>query len=264
MINIGTIGFDDSLLIQQFRSFYREVIALKGTVRRAPSPVYVEDVIHDVAERSAVNLVAARLMALLEQQQRMALQYGGDFMLAYEESRYVMVALADEIFLNIDWEGRAEWNFNLLEERLYRTHIAGEEFFRRCDAVMVAVRDASKIELAKVYLLALCLGFQGRYRGVDPYGDLMAYRRRLYQHIFQGSRHLQEDPKPLFPGTEKHTVAAGETRLLPPIRTWAFRLAGVVVIALVLQHLVWHYLLTSELWRLVDQIIMAQPTGVTK
>lgn len=261
MINIG---FDDSILIQQFRSFYREVIALKQVVRESTPPLYVGDAIHDVAELSAVNLVFGRLAALLEQQQRVALQYGGDFTLAHEEASYVMVALADEIFLNIEWEGRVEWNFNLLEERLYHTHIAGEDFFRRCDALMVAVRDASRIELAKVYLLALCLGFQGRYRGFDPYGDLLLYRRRLYHHIFQGSRHLQEDPKPLFPGTEEHTVAAGQMKFLPPIRTWAFRLAGIVVIALVLQHLVWHYLLTPELWRLADQIIMPQTAVVAR
>jgi type VI secretion system protein ImpK len=266
------IGFDDSILVQQFRFFYREVIALKQVVHQdAPEPAlphlpYALDVIHDMAGLSAanVNLVSERLATLLEQQQRMALQYGGDFMLAYEEARYAMVGLADEIFLNADWEGKIAWNFNLLEERLYHTHIAGEEFFRRCDALLVAMRDASKIELAKVYLLALCLGFQGRYRGADPHGDLIRYRRRLYHHIFHGTHHLPEGPKPLFPGTEEHTISAGEMRLLPPIRTWIYRLVGVVVIALVLQHLVWHYLLTSDLWRLADEIIMAQPAVVAK
>ncbi len=260
-ITMASTVFGDSMLIQQFRFFYREVIALKQVALQSPALALAEDGVHDMRDRPAANLVGGRLATLLEQQQRMALQFGGDFMLAHEEARYVMVALADEIFLNIEWEGKHAWNFNLLEERFYTSHVAGEVFFGRCDALIVAMRDALKVELAKIYLMALCLGFQGKYRGADSQGDLLRYRQSLYQYIFQGSHHLQDDPKPLFPGTEEHTVSGGEMKLMPPIYTWVVRLLAVVAIALVVQHLVWHYLLTPELWELINQIIAAEPAG---
>ncbi len=244
----------DSLLVRQFREFYHEIIDLKEFARSSAAVPAATDSLAGM-ERPAATEIRERLMTLLDRQQHLAQQFGGDFMLSYEQARYIMVALADEIFLHSNWPGRFDWNFNLLETRLYQTRIAGEVFFQRVDLLLVSPRDAMKMELAKTYLMALSLGFQGRYRGADPYGDLARYRRRLYQHIYEGNHRLRDDPKPLFPETTEHTVNTGELRLLPPLRTWVIRLAVVVVLALGVQHVLWHYSITPHLWTLIDQIL---------
>lgn len=250
----ANIDLGDSLLVRQFREFYREIIELKRVAHETPSFAGMHDGPVFGAAPGAPG-IRERLMALLDRQQRLAQQFGGEFMLAYEEMRYVMVALADEIFLHSEWPGRAEWNFNLLETQLYQSHIGGESFFKGCDRLLVSTRDAMKLDLAKVYLLALALGFQGKYRGADRGGDLGRYRRRLYQHIVQGSHRLFEDPKSLFTGTDEHTLSNGELKLLPPVRAWVVRLVAVIVLAIGVQHLLWHYLLTPDLWSLIDHII---------
>ncbi|HEY7116735.1 MAG TPA: DotU family type IV/VI secretion system protein, partial [Tepidisphaeraceae bacterium] len=46
-------------------------------------------------------------------------------------------ALADEIFLNTEWEGRSYWVSNLLETKIYQTHAAGELFFQKLERLLL-------------------------------------------------------------------------------------------------------------------------------
>ena len=49
----------------------------------------------------------------------------------YSEVVYIMVALADDIFLNSEWEGKQFWEDNILEQKFFNTQIAGDEIFNR-------------------------------------------------------------------------------------------------------------------------------------
>lgn len=247
----------DSLVIQQFREFYTEVIRLKKVTGQSSLQRVSDDISSSTfLEDSSANSIWQKLMALLEQQMRVAFQFGGDYLLAYEEARYVMVALADEIFLHSNWDGRYAWGFNLLESQLYQTHVAGEVFFKRVDQLMVA-RDAARIELAKIYLMALSLGFQGKYRGADLSGDLVRYRHRLYDYVYQGRHFLQDDSKKLFPKANEHLLDASEMKLLPPVQRWLAWFGVVLLVALGVQQIVWRYFLTPDLRQVVEKILIS-------
>jgi len=230
----------ESLLILQFRDFYRELIALKRISRERTEGGDAE--------------IRQRIITVLDRQLRVAIQFGGNYLAAYEEARYVMVALADETFLHSEWEGRFTWNFQLLETQIYQTHVAGDLFFQRIDQ-LITLRDDLKIELARIYLMALALGFQGRFRGADPTGELSAYRQRLYDYVADGERLLADGKNPLFPETGEHLLNSNPLSLLPPVRRWALRLAILVVIAIGVQQVVWRYFLTPDVRHVVEQIL---------
>src|SRR5437763_15114754 len=120
-----------SLLLLQFRDFYSELIKLKRLVRSGAalgasgSPEKTE------GDRAA-NAIAERLTAVMEQQSLIAGRRGSDYTGFYQQAEYAMAVLADEILLHhLDWVGKDAWNNHLMEYRLFRTRIAGEEFFKR-------------------------------------------------------------------------------------------------------------------------------------
>jgi type VI secretion system protein ImpK len=163
-----------------------------------------------------------------------------------------MVALADEIFLNADWEGRYAWNFNLLESRLFQSHVAGERFFQNIDQLLEK-RSPLRVELAKIYLMALSLGFQGKYRGADPEHALRYYRKRLHSFITLGAEDVGRESRLLFPQAYEHTVRGGEVRRFPSARKWIITLAVAIVVMLGISHLLWTTII-SDLHPVLDNI----------
>src|ERR1044072_2317156 len=150
----------------------------------------------------ASTFVWQRLVSLFERQEAQAWRYGGTYGAEfYKEAQYVMVALADEIFLNAEWEGHRSSVSNLLESKIFRTHVAGELFFQRLDRMLVE-RDPVYRDLAAVYLMALSLGFRGKYRGRDDRGQLERYRRQLFHFVFRREPELENESRHVFPEDE--------------------------------------------------------------
>ncbi|MBM4440926.1 MAG: DotU family type IV/VI secretion system protein [Candidatus Rokubacteria bacterium] len=236
---------DDSFLLARFREFYREVIRLKqmvqgGTWHTAPPPETPAPAA--AAAPGEGTQVAARvwqrLVSILETQAltagRSTGAYGAEL---YREAQYVMAALADEVFLNTEWEGRETWRSNLVEARLFGSHKAGDELFQRLETLL-SRRDPVWAEVAKVYLMALALGFRGRFRGLDDGGQLDAYRRQLFTFVFQRKPELQTSTRPLFEEAYAHTLTEGRGQRLPTARPWAFVLVAVIAMFLVSSHVV--------------------------
>ena len=237
----------ESLLLVEFREFYREVIALKESVAMAT--------VDADGEEPAQSAIWNRLVELLDQQQRAAIQLGSEYLSFYEEARYVMVALADEIFLHLDWEGRASWHFNLLESHLFQSHVAGERFFQKIERLLEK-RTPDRIELAKIYLMAIALGFQGKYRGVGGAAWLDNYRARLYAYIVHSDVVIHsEQERPLFPAAYDHTIGEGDqVKKLPSVQLWLAVLGGVVVVGGGISFLIWRVLM-SDLRELLAQLL---------
>jgi type VI secretion system protein ImpK len=80
------------------------------------------------------------------------------------DAQYAFVALLDELLLFSEWPGRAAWEAEPLEMRVFGTRAAGERLPDAIDALL-ARRDASQRDLANVYVACLMLGFRGRLRG---------------------------------------------------------------------------------------------------
>jgi type VI secretion system protein ImpK len=179
-----------------------------------------------------------QLHTLLERQAFEAGQTGGAFAFEiYREAQYVMAALADEVFLNLEWEGRASWP--LLESNLFQTHYAGEAVFQRLDRLLQR-RDPFYLDLAAVYFMALALGFKGKYRDNDSQGRLQHYRNQLFAMIYRRNPQLFSSTAPLFPQTLQYTLDEGSGRRLPDRRVWLLLTAGVLAAWLGLSVLAWN------------------------
>lgn len=209
--------------------------------------------------RRIVTDVQQRLMALFEQQAQLAWRYGGtNGMELYKQVQYVMAAFADEIFLNLragakDWEGKQAWMSNLLESKMFRTHVAGEKFYTNLEMILREADPAYK-NLAAVYLLALSLGFRGKFRGEDDQRLIARYREQLFAFIYRRQPDLESESRGLFPEAYQHTLREEIRLRLPNPRVWLGVLALVIVGYVLTTHGLWMGL-TSRLDQVNEQIV---------
>lgn len=260
-------------LLAQFREFFREVTILRAQALRGEidgADAVGVDTADDAAEADAsppplpwrgegdgtvlrAEKALQHLQSVLELQALESGRRGGDYGVQYyREAQYVMAVLADEIFLNLDWSGRSAWKADLLETRLFGTYNAGEQFFTRLQNLLETGNQAQS-ELAIVYLLALSLGFKGRYRGVSSNSRLDEYRRQLFRYIAKRQPELMDEAMRLCPQAYDHTATEATIRWLPSPSRWYALLAASVVFYILVSHFVWSSM-TSDLHDLLDRL----------
>ncbi len=259
----------ESLLLAQFREFYEEVVRWKRLASREaealPVPVLAVVGGGETAIRQGGSPVGVMpsaiwqaLLGLLNRQEAEVRRTGGEYASAlYRRTQYVMAALADETFLYLDWPGRDAWRANLLEFKLFQSYRAGEEVFHRIDALL-RTRDPADLELARIYLLALGLGFRGSLRGPEGEARIDAYRRELYTFLTNRDPGTSREPHSLFPEAYQSNIeTSGSSRRLTPGRRWL--LAGLLLLLgwILLSHHLWTNT-TEDLRPLVD-VIIEQP-----
>lgn len=212
------------------------------------------------AEPAQLGLTAEeairRLQTLLEMQALEAGRRGGEYgVLYYREAQYVMAALADEIFLQIDWTGRNYWRNDLLETRLFDSYNAGDVVFQRLEKLL-QTGDRVQAEIAVVYLMALTLGFRGRYAGGRHEARITEYRKQLYYYIFQRRPDLNDFASRIVDETYQHTHSNVTVRMLPSPTRWLWLLGGVIILYLVASHFVFHDVLAP----LIEALTVSEGT----
>jgi type VI secretion system protein ImpK len=275
----GTAG--ESFLLAQFRDFYAEVVrwkrlasregeALPGVASMSPAvtvlggpgtrggagALMVLPALSPVAPPPSVtpSAVWQALVGLLNRQEAEVRRTGGEYATAiYRRAQYVMAALADEIFLYLEWPGRETWRTQLLEFKLFQSYNAGEEVFRRIEAVL-RTRDPADSELAKIYLMALALGFRGALRGAVGQARIDWYRRELYTFLTNRDPGTPRDPHSLFPEAYQSNVeTAGSARRLSPARRWLLLCLLLLLLWILTSHWVWNGIV-EDLWPLITKI----------
>jgi len=255
------MNLDETILPRQFHDFYSEVVRLQQQAKTlllssaAPEEAGQNGAAWEAAAGTAsIAPIHTKLLSILERQAAEAARQGGEYGAAiYREGQYVMAGLADEIFLNLDWEGQALWKANLLETKLFGTHMAGEVFFQRLDKLLKE-RDPAFTGLASVFLNGLALGFRGKYRDKDDQGQLEYYRRQLFSFIFHHAPDLFRSSKRLFPEAYAHTLDQGRSQKLPGIKRWVWLNIFLVILLLTVSHGVWTHL-TEEVMSLAKKFI---------
>ncbi|NJL58396.1 MAG: DotU family type IV/VI secretion system protein [Desulfobacteraceae bacterium] len=242
----------NSFLLEKFREFYAEVMVQKKIVRSGTELSSAPD---SPAECRYSYPIRSRLLNVLDRQIPEARRQGGEYgMNYYKEAQYVMAALADEIFLSMDWKGREEWKSALLEFELFGTYMAGELLFQKADSLLKE-RDPARTEMASVYLLAISLGFRGKFGDKDDGGKLDSYRRQLYAFIFQKNPELSgADSRKLFPESYAYTLTQGDEKKLPHLKIWIWLLIGLIALFLIVSSGIWAYY-TDDLRQVVNNII---------
>ena len=228
-------------LIEKFHQFHDELLRLTKQVEEgnwvfdgaiAPGT--------EMAPDGAPSAVWRRLLTMLERQSLEAGRDGGDFAVQiYRGAQYAMAAYADEVFLHLNWAGREAWREHLLEFRLFKSHRAGEEVFERID-VLLRDQDAAYSELARVYLMVLALGFQGKFRGaLDAELQLESYRRRLFRFIFGRDPRAVRGAEEIVPQAYAATLDESRSSALPYVRPWLWAIVAVVLLWLAGAHFIW-------------------------
>ena len=183
-----------------------------------------------------------RLISLFQRQAVSAWKYGGPYGAEfYKEAQYVMVALADEVFLHTEWEGQKAWVSNLLESRIFKTHAAGEIFFDKVDRLLQGQNPVYR-DLAAVYLMALSLGFKGKYYGTDDRGQLAGYRRQLFSFICRRDPALDDESRHVFPEAYYHNVREESQKKLSDPRKWIVVLCLSIIVYVAATQLLWSQL----------------------
>jgi len=248
-------------LIDKFQQFYGEVIRLRGRVAEG-SWVFQADASGAANEpRESPSGVWRKLVGLLERQSLDAGREGGDFGLEiYRRAQYAMAALADELFINLDWPGRDAWREHLLEAKLFGSHHAGEELFERID-FLLRDHDALYGELARIYLMVLALGFQGKFRGrADGDEQIESYRRRLFRFIYARDPQVVQGSERVVPQAYAATLDEASMSELPYLKPWIWTLVLVIVVWLAGSHMLWRHAV-ADLEPLVDDIIGSAPVA---
>lgn len=230
-------------VLQKFQEFYLEIVELKRAARaRVMLPAH-SGTIEAEPEGGFPAEIWRKAAATLDRQSLDSLHLGPVAENLHREARFVMAALADEVFVHPRWEGTDYWLSHLLEARYFHTHDAGDIFFSRLTALLAA-NDPVTDELAVIYLTALALGFRGKYTG-DTNGDAVIYglRVRLYESIKLRNPHLLDETGRLFPEAYLSTIEEGVARRLPAPRRWLL-ISGAVVAG-------W-FVVSCILWQIVS------------
>ncbi len=242
-------NYSESLLYTYFHEYYSEVVRLKQLIKAGGLVIPRQGGEQtEASTRVTPAYIHHRLLPILERQRAEAAHRGGEYgATLYREAQYLMVALTDEIFLHrLAWDGREEWRNNLLESRLFDTYIGGERFFQNLDRLLTE-RNPVYADLARIYLIALSLGFQGRYRHTPQTEELERYQRELFTFITKRNpdglyQHLHYDEdKRLFGEAYGYTIKESKTRPLPSARRWFIILGLVILGLLAISHFLWQY-----------------------
>lgn len=259
-INLRRQGdYETSFVVRYFEEFYSKVIEIKDKIKTdqwLPLQDGIDDIPGDQDETYAnqARSFLEELRLLIERQTMESSRFGGEFAVSYYlETKYIMASLADEIFLSLDWKGRKYWEDNLLESFFFNTHDAGEQFFLRIENLL-ATRDPLRNDLAQIYLLALGLGFQGKYRNENDEGQLAHYLHQLYVFINHSEPKIYREEERLFPEAYMHTPEPQKVKFLQDMRLWVMVFSSMFIVLLVASYGVWKSV-TSETFKIVDRIL---------
>lgn len=250
---------ETSFVLKYFEVFYCAVLQEKEAIISGSwlkdSKISKDNVgVNDATYVRKAQEMLENFYLLLSTQASEASLFGGEFAANYyKEAQFAMAALADEVFLYLDWPGRKFWEENLLESRLFGTHGAGYLFFENLDNFL-ATRDPLRKDLAELYLLALGLGFLGKYRGIDDHGQLNAYKKQLYVFINHRESRLFDNTELLFPESYMYTLEHGEVKTIDTLKTWMFGSTFVFIIILFASFFLW-YKITAEPSDMIKRIL---------
>lgn len=167
-----------SLLLQRLRLFVGEVARLlDGYARALPDSGQTSD----DPRRAAADASETLARAIAAQTMEISRVGSPSDRAAVDELRYLMAAVADELLLTDAWPGRDRFTECLVEMRLFGSSVAGDEIFRRIEALLDD--GAQPSAMAPLYLFAISIGFEGRYHGDDAAQDLAALRDALFRKI---------------------------------------------------------------------------------
>ena len=226
--------------LQVLNNFYRQIVLIKQSLEQ-------HDLEDEVAQHLKINrppteeemaeVISSRLQRWIEKKRTISrkVMTEKDYE-RVDETLYVAAALADELFiLEIDWPGRRFWHSVLLEERVFQSCYAGEQFYLGIASLLnKRILDEQERSLLAVYFLALRLGFSGRYR--DNPKKLHYVRQQLFKRINNGAA---DDQGVVCSQPYNHQFASLQEQRLAPLTRWKRTVVQASLAYIVVAWLVW-------------------------
>ncbi len=192
------------------------------------------------------NLVA-KIKNILDQRKSI------NFELQVREVVYIMVSLADEIFLNTPWSGKKYWEDNMLEKHFFGTQIAGEKIFSNIEK-LIEKNDVEMILIAEIYMKSLSLGFRGKFRDdVEKDKPIDDYRKALFNFVEKYDKSINMVSNRMFGKDYIYTLPTINRQFLPDVSIVNYMYAFVVFMFLVISSVVW-LMETRDLYELLQEI----------
>lgn len=232
----------DSLLLRQLRLFVAEVLRIIESYDNHRIGSDDETTI----ARAAAEEVCEKLTREIDTQTMEITRIGTPAdRAAVEELRYLKAAIADEFLLSRSWPGQSRFTETLIETRLFGTSVSGDKIFEQIDALLAETSGAP--QMAPLYLFAIAIGFEGRYRGDQADHHLQALRDALFRKIYRREPALAPGLASQ-PANADRVLSAQAYRYplsnIVPIRFFRFSrgfvtFIGVMLLLLVLSQVLW-------------------------
>lgn len=180
------------------------------------------------------------------------------FELKVREVVYIMVSLADEVFLNTPWEGKKYWEENMLEKHFFGTQIAGEKIFSNIDK-LIEKNDAESILIAEIYMKLLSLGFKGKFRDNEEKDKpIDKYRKELFKFIEKFDKSINMISHRMFSKEYTYTLPTINRQFLPDASIVNYIYAFVIFMFLVLSSVTWFVetIDLNEILREISNIVL--------
>lgn len=255
----------ESAVVHGFQSFYYELLRQKeralslyfsSSTHDPPDSkgegVEGESAEHDEIE-GAIVTIQKKLMTIIDSASEIIATKSRLPPRLVADAKYIMTTLADEIFINLRWDGAKYWRFSLLEKQFFQSEVAGDKFFKMLDEIIYTLDNE---EMAFLYLMSLSLGFKGRYRDIDESNDHIAwYKERLYSILHsKSSRLFYPGRYHLIESCYEYTDSEGNNSILPDAKFWSWCITTVVFIYIAISYCVW-YGITDDISDILEKIV---------
>jgi type VI secretion system protein ImpK len=193
--------------VKLFKEFYSHVYAVKNMIMVGVidwPQITPDEIKPGISDKEKTRYLASYLKAMLiDQMEYVSANTNSLEFAAYEEACYLMSALTDEIFLiQMQWFGTPYWNEYSIESGVFSSCYAGDEYYRRLDALMnKEVLTSLEKKLAMLFIISSQLGFRGSLRGREK--KVVELRNRLLpmtgysgnlKHIFPSAYAFVRNP----------------------------------------------------------------------
>ena len=248
------MGLQSHHLIDHFQTFYADVLRQKERALRISQAS--DDGDHMAHAKIIQESLRNHIQGIYKTMQQEDM--GGS---PLKEALYIMVALADEIFLNLKWVGISYWSKNLLERQFFDSQISGEMIFKSIDGILSSKELMDK-DLATLYHMTLSLGFLGKYRGQDQgLQKIEDYKNALFiivtghkPRLGQGRKiHLMEEPY-------DYNLSHFNAKTVPSLKSWGYVLLGVLGVYIFASYMVW-YGVTNHMDQAIHHIFESSKIG---
>lgn len=130
----------------------------------------------------------------------------------WEDAIYALVALTDELMLEMPWSGRSWWNDHVLEASLFGTRLCSERFFEVAKRAAQQTSGHSGGGVLRVFHDCVLLGFRGVYSSPELAKTLTAelgLPATIDQWLIETQQRLADDAMDHRPAAQLHRQLSG-------------------------------------------------------